>query len=270
MDQSSHRHLKDFFPFRRRPSLFSKRNHEEEDQPMRHKDNLGQSQEFNVNSLTSCADFRDNACDWGICAVKTAGLSSLASVEGSSTRQLAIDNKIVLPVGSTPKRSKSLHGLLKSGPKNDKETLQYVWKSSPDKTSEEYLTTQPAPMRWLQRCMSTTLGRRHRCRNTSTPILKTPPLHVSPDMLSIPGIGIEPPQVPNSTTSGAAARAAAAAQNQMLKSAQNTRLAEPILTRDSESGIGIEVRDGGGENIETTVPVIRRGSHRKFRVQTTY
>ncbi len=272
MDQSSHRHLKDFFPFWRRLSLCSKRNHEENDQPARHKDVLGQSQEFNVNSLTSCADFRErdphlpyqnNDGDWGKCAVTTAGLSTLTSVQGSSGRQPAIDHKSV-PLGSTPKRSKSLHGLLKPGSKNDKEPSQKLWKSSPDKTLEERPVTQPAPVRWLQWCMSTTLGRRHQSRNTSTPVPKTPLLHARPEMLSIPGIGIEPPQVPDSTTSGAAARAAAAAQNQMLKSAQNIRLTEMKVTRDSESGIGIEVRDGGVENTETTVSVIRRGLCRKF------
>ncbi len=78
-------------------------------------------------------------------------------------------------------------------------------------------------------------------------------------MLPIPGIGIEPPQVPDSTTSGAAARAAAAAQNEMLESTRNMRLSEPIVTKDCESGIGIEVRDRGGESTDSTTPVVRRG-----------
>ncbi|KAL4882892.1 WD40-repeat-containing domain protein [Aspergillus karnatakaensis] len=52
--------------------------------------------------------------------------------------------------------------------------------------------------------------------------------------LPIPGNGLEPPIFPNDMYSGAAARAAAAAQNEMARKMEQMK-----LTQDSESGIGI-------------------------------
>ncbi|CAL5867570.1 uncharacterized protein PFLUO_LOCUS1789 [Penicillium psychrofluorescens] len=60
----------------------------------------------------------------------------------------------------------------------------------------------------------------------------------------IPGHGLEPPVFPNDIYSGAAARAAAAAQNQMAKAEREAAKTVDIhLTQDSESGIGIDLRD---------------------------
>lgn len=60
----------------------------------------------------------------------------------------------------------------------------------------------------------------------------------------IPGHGSEPPVFPNDIYSGAAARAAAAAQNQMAKAEREAEKTVDIyLTQDSESGIGIDIRD---------------------------
>jgi F-box and WD-40 domain protein 1/11 len=69
----------------------------------------------------------------------------------------------------------------------------------------------------------------------------------------IPGHGFEPPILPNDIYAGAAARAAAAAQNEQmelarLELAKTERdlikgLPEMRLTQDSESGIGIDLRD---------------------------
>ncbi|KAL4768111.1 WD40-repeat-containing domain protein [Aspergillus nidulans var. acristatus] len=56
--------------------------------------------------------------------------------------------------------------------------------------------------------------------------------------LAIPGKGLEPPIVPNHLCSGAAARAAAAAQNEMARKSEQAK-----LTQDSESGIGIVLQD---------------------------
>ncbi|KAL4978194.1 WD40-repeat-containing domain protein [Aspergillus desertorum] len=56
--------------------------------------------------------------------------------------------------------------------------------------------------------------------------------------LPIPGKGSEPPIVPNHLYSGAAARAAAAAQNEMVR-----KVGQMKLTQDSESGIGIVLQD---------------------------
>lgn len=64
----------------------------------------------------------------------------------------------------------------------------------------------------------------------------------------IPGNGSEPPVFPNDLTTGAAARAAAAAQNEMAKvermgSRVDSKLFDLGITRDSESGIGIDLLD---------------------------
>ena len=223
-----------------------------------------------------------NGQGWEQPAVKTAGSPSLETCSGFDGALQAIDNKQKLFGRNTPKRSKSLHGLIntksntrkesshhawKAGSNNSKEPPQDTWEPSYRITWEHSPGSPSAPCRWLRRCMSTTIGRRHRFHNTSTATAGSAPIRDSPEMLQIPGIGVEPPQVPDSTTSGAAARAAAAAQNQILRSSQNTRLAEPKVARDSESGIGIEVRDGGGENSETAIPVVRRGLWPKISIE---
>jgi F-box and WD-40 domain protein 1/11 len=69
----------------------------------------------------------------------------------------------------------------------------------------------------------------------------------------IPGHGFEPPVLPNDIYAGAAARAAAAAQNERLELARLetakkerdliNNLSDLTLTQDSESGIGIDLRD---------------------------
>ena len=80
-------------------------------------------------------------------------------------------------------------------------------------------------------------------------------------MAPVPGTGPNPPIVPQDMNNGAAARAAAAAQNEALS--ESTRLTVPSkaerrlsdrimdlkLTRDSESGIGIDLRDQSETNL---------------------
>lgn len=66
----------------------------------------------------------------------------------------------------------------------------------------------------------------------------------------IPGHGMEPPILPNDKSAGAAARAAAAAQNERMEMARiesiragRDKVPDVRLTQDSESGIGIDLRD---------------------------
>ena len=109
---------------------------------------------------------------------------------------------------------------------------------------------------WLRRCVSATL--RHPCRPSAS-LQPHDNSSVHADYLTspIPGIGIEPPIIPENLTSGAAARAAAATQNEFLECVRNLRLTEPKIRRDSESGIGIEMRERGEESIE--IPIARKG-----------
>lgn len=84
----------------------------------------------------------------------------------------------------------------------------------------------------------------------------------------IPGHGFEPPVLPSDIYAGAAARAAAAAQNEQmelarLETAKKERdfinnLSDLTLTQDSESGIGIDLRDPS-EICNTELDIIRIG-----------
>ncbi|KAE8145636.1 F-box and WD40 domain protein [Aspergillus avenaceus] len=64
----------------------------------------------------------------------------------------------------------------------------------------------------------------------------------APDSVPVPGNSMESPVFLNDIYAGAAARAAAAAQNEMART-ERDKLADTRLTRDSESGIGIDLRD---------------------------
>jgi F-box and WD-40 domain protein 1/11 len=67
---------------------------------------------------------------------------------------------------------------------------------------------------------------------------------------------MKPPRIPDDLMSGAAARAAAATQNEILETVRNLRLVEPKVPRDSESGIGIEMLDPWDEDDDE---VVRKG-----------
>ncbi|KAL8816392.1 MAG: hypothetical protein Q9223_004591 [Gallowayella weberi] len=90
---------------------------------------------------------------------------------------------------------------------------------------------------WLRRRMSTTF--RHRLQTLDIP--------------SRPATATcYPPALPETGTSGAAARAAAAAQNEIqdcLRKAKKERL-ERMVRGDAESGVGVDIRPG---EIETTI-----------------
>ena len=79
-----------------------------------------------------------------------------------------------------------------------------------------------------------------------------------PGSIDLPGTS-EPPE---KLTSGAAARAAVAAQNELLDALKHMRLTEPKVTRDSESGVGIEVRTHGEPTVDMGIPVVRKGEKR--------
>lgn len=272
MERPDYRYLAGLFHRRRRPSLLSKKNHETCEQPWVQNGLLGQSEGSNSSSFCTSAEIEKEDPDApnpknGHHREKndtsTAGLFCQAPAKAINGRQHAIENKSILP-RRTPKRSKSFHGSLNIELGNSKEASKSLWRPSTGISWKQDPGLSPAPCGWLRKCVSTTLGRRHRAQNNSNLTRDGHPLQGSPEILPSPGIGIEPPQVPNSTTSGAAARAAVAAQNEMLESARNMRLSEPIVTKDSESGIGIEVRDRRGESTDNTTPVVRRGSWLRF------
>lgn len=273
MERPDYRCLGGLFPCRRRPSLFSKKNYETCEQPWVQNELLGQSEGPGSSSFCPSEELEKedpdapnpkNGHHREKYETSTAGLFCQTPAKGIHGRHHAIEKKSILPWRTTLKRSKSFHGPLNTELGNSKEASKSLWRPSTGITWKQDPGLSPAPCGWLRRCMSTTLGRRHRAQNNSNLTRDGRPLQGSPELLPIPGIGIEPPQVPDSTTSGAAARAAAAAQNEMLESARDMRLSEPIVTKDSESGIGIEVRDRRGESTDSTTPVVRRGSWLRF------
>ena len=139
----------------------------------------------------------------------------------------------------------------------------------PNYIVEEDSPAQSHTSGWLRRCISTSL--KHRPSTSSSSVTPPPPydgslVFVDDDFTAlpaIPGCTIEPESSRPSfnLASGAAARAAAAAQNEILDSMRNITLAEPHLTRDSESGVGIEVRDSGETlaEFDFDIPVVRKG-----------
>ncbi|KAI9928992.1 hypothetical protein MW887_001385 [Aspergillus wentii] len=73
----------------------------------------------------------------------------------------------------------------------------------------------------------------------------------------VPGYGLEPPILPDNIYAGSAARAAAAAQNEQAKAEREaSKIDDAKITLDSESGIGIDLRDRS-EISDTNLAVVR-------------
>ena len=77
-----------------------------------------------------------------------------------------------------------------------------------------------------------------------------------PQFGEIPGFGYASARPSLDPSSGAAARAAAAAQNEIMENMRRLRMSEMKLERDSESGIGI---DGADDSTGLSVAVVRQG-----------
>lgn len=162
----------------------------------------------------------------------------------------AIDELCSLPQSSTSKGRKGSLSLAMSAGKID-EKGPYNLRPTTSHDPEQKTSLRPKTPRWVRRCFSSTFHHHRR------PLALPNSYHESPfenDYLisPLPGSGIDPPKIPEDLNSGAAARAAAASQNEILESIRISRLAESKIQRDSESGIGIEIRDQE-DNSDTTV-----------------
>ena len=135
-------------------------------------------------------------------------------------------------------------------PKNDirpRQNLQpYLNKKPHDMSPSESRITK-----WLRRCIGSKYP--HQRRLAAAPYAHyNAPLQIEHYPAPIPGIGAEPPIIPDDPTSGAAARAAAATQNEILEFDRNLKLVE--VRMDAESGIGIEMQNKPEEIINAPIP----------------
>lgn len=113
--------------------------------------------------------------------------------------------------------------------------------------------------KWIRRCVGSNYT--HQRRPSVAPYAHdNAPLQIEHCPAPIPGIGIEPPIIPDDPTSGAAARAAAATQNEILEFVRNLKLVE--VGMDAESGIGIEMQNKSEEIINA--PILRKGIYMTF------
>ena len=123
---------------------------------------------------------------------------------------------------------------------------------------------------WLRRVASSSFRQKRDSFVALTPSPDRVPY--APSVTSpVPGSGSDPPILPYDPARGAAARAAAAAQNEMLGFGRvmvlrdDGRLSEPKLARDSESGIGIDLRDRTDETGDPAIAVVRKGRQPMIR-----
>lgn len=104
---------------------------------------------------------------------------------------------------------------------------------------------------WFRRCIGSKYP--YQRRTPAAPYAQyNAPLQIEHCPVPIPGIGVEPPIIPDNPTSGAAARAAAATQNEILEFVRNLKLVE--VRMDAESGIGIEMQNKREEIIKAPIP----------------
>jgi F-box and WD-40 domain protein 1/11 len=214
-------------------------------------------------------------------------------MEGPTALETAINNPPIDTTTQTtrPRRSPSLHlstfkqGLQSFGrrmsvslrPKGDRNKVHasnasHAAAMSSDRPSQRSgMRSKPRASRWFR---SPSMAR----RRPSLPTLDQYPLGDPPRYsfsAPTPGPSRRPPLLPFDMHTGAAARAAAAAQNEALYycqkqspvlSGEMPRLSDLKLTRDSESGIGIEVQDRR-ESAHSGINVIRQDPVRVLPVE---
>lgn len=171
------------------------------------------------------------------------------------------------PKQTPSQRAKSFLPFGKTEHGNSGRNIYNFSRPGPNYVVEREASVHPNTSGWLRRCMST--SSKHRPSTPSSSKTLPPPydetlIFEDDDLTALPVLPdytIESWRPSSDLTSGAAARAAAAAQNEILDSMRKITLAEPHLTRDSESGVGIEVRDSGETMAEFDfdIPVVRQG-----------
>ena len=189
--------------------------------------------------------------------------------KGISESGHANDESRSQPKRTPSQRTKSFLSFGKTAHREPGHNIHNFSRPGPNYVAEKESPAQFNTPGWLRRRMST--SRKDRFSTASSSMSPPPPFDGSlifeddefAALPALPGCSIEPETSRPSfnLSSGAAARAAAAAQNEILESMRDLTLAEPDVTRDSESGVGIEVRDGGEtmDEFDFDIPVVRQG-----------
>lgn len=243
--------ISSFWKKRRRSSIKSKRR---------------LSPERNVHSRDQCSQIHP-ASHWDLilpgekswkgtqgCLKRPNRSLTTSSPTGYSVLEHKIDD--FRPRTSGSKRHKMLPSPIGSFNEEEQQLPHLLRRPSTNFRTENSPPSHSKASGWLRRCVSATF-RHPRRPSASFQSHDDASFHVDYLTSPIPGIGIEPPIIPDNLTSGAAARAAAATQNEILECVRNLRLTEPKIRRDSESGIGIEMRERGEESID--IPIPRKG-----------
>ncbi|CAL8576245.1 hypothetical protein XPA_002135 [Xanthoria parietina] len=141
---------------------------------------------------------------------------------------------------------------------NDLDFIHHPVESAHDKSTDEHSIwdeeshplPHPKAPGWLRRCVTTTF--RHRRRTFDSPSRPSTAKWTQNDTCCIPSPAIRasPPTLPENGTSGAAARAAAAAQNEMLDYLRKYKKdwKDRKVRGDAESGVGIDARSADMES----------------------
>ena len=176
------------------------------------------------------------------------------------------------PKRTPSQRTKNLFSFGKTTHEDPRRHIHNFSRPGPNYIVEKEALAQPNTSGWLRYCMNT--SSKHRPSTPSSSMTPPPSYDGSlifeeeeeeeDDITALPallGCAMEPARPSLNLASGAAARAAAAAQNEILDSLQKITLAETDVTRDSESGVGIEVQDSGEtiSEFDFDIPVVRQG-----------
>ena len=173
------------------------------------------------------------------------------------------------PKRTTSQRTKNIFSFGKTTHGEPCRHIHNFSRPGPNYVVEKEALAQPNTSGWLRSCMNTSL--KHRPSTPSSSMTPTPSYDGSlifeeeeddiTALPALPGCAMESARPSLNLASGAAARAAAAAQNEILDSMQKITLAETHVTRDSESGVGIEVQDSGETiaEFDFDIPVVRQG-----------
>ena len=199
---------------------------------------------------------------------RSSTASSSRPRKGVSSSGDANDASRSQPKRTPSQRTKNLFSFGRTTHGEPRRHIHNFSRPGPNYVVEKEALAQTNTSSWLRCYMNTSL--KHRPSTPSSSMTPTPSYDGSlifeeeddiTALPALPGCPMESARPSLNLASGAAARAAVAAQNEILDSMQKFTLAETHVTRDSESGVGIEVQDSGETiaEFDFDIPVVRQG-----------